>query len=134
MTDKLAHVKQFFVGVVLDGFGQRKFTGIEGLSVDLLYIHNKVVPALYDAIKSDDPAYDPHNEIVHGAAGTEATGTGAVRWFVELLEADRAFQGLKDETCELYVRMYKSCAQNGCFLDGLRAALRADDPAWRAHP
>lgn len=138
MTDLLANVKRFYFNSVLDGFGVRKFIGYDDLSEDLKFLHNRVLPALYDAIKDGDPDWDVDAELAAGhwvmgpqTSLTEASGTGAVRWFVELMEAHKAFQELLDPYCPLYTRFYKSSMQYGCFLDDLRNALVQDDGDWR---
>lgn len=138
MTDALANVKRFFFSNVLDGFGARRYGSMDELSEELKFLHNKVLPALYDAITDGDPDWDIDAELETGnwlmgpqESLTEASSTGAVRWFVELMEGHKAFQELIDTYCPLYVRFYKSSAQYGCFLDDLRTALSADDPSWR---
>ncbi|MBF6133522.1 hypothetical protein IU501_10975 [Nocardia otitidiscaviarum] len=131
MTDRLAHVKAFYLGCVLDGFGQRRFVGQDGLPEHVKLLHNRILPALYRAIRADDPDYDPHGEFVDGRPPTQARGTGAVRWFVEIIEGHKAFQQMIDQTGDLYTMLYKPSAQYGCFLDDLTAALRRDDPEWR---
>lgn len=131
MADKLAHVKTFFFSVALDGFGIRRHIGIDALGDDVKALHNRIVPALFHAIQADDPAYDPHGCHFDGKASTEARGTGGVRWFVELLEANRAFMELTGEAYgPLYERLYRP-GQHSCFLDDLTVALRRDDPEWR---
>lgn len=133
--DKLAHVKQFFYSVVLDGFGQRRHIGLDDQPDDVKYIHNKLVPALFHAIKADDPDFDPQAQWFDDVRkpASEARGTAAVRWFVEIQEAFKAQMELMPDgrSSPLYVRLFKSSAQYGCFLDDLTAALRADDPDWR---
>lgn len=130
MADRLAHVKEFFYSVALDGFGIRRHIGIDALGDDVKALHNRIVPALFHAIQADDPGYDPQ-AIYEGHPGTEATGTGGVRWFVELLEANKAFMEITGEKFgPLYERLYAP-GQHGCFLDELREALMLDDPEWR---
>lgn len=140
MTDRLKNVKEFYFRTVLDGIGARRFIGQDGMPDSFKYLHNKVLPALYDAIRADDPAYDPHGEFVgypdaKGAmvktAPTEAGGVAGVRWFAQLMETDRAIQANKDEASDLYTLLYKSSVQYGCFLDDLVAALEKDAPDWR---
>ncbi|RBO82057.1 hypothetical protein [Nocardia puris] len=135
MADKLARVKEFFYGVVMDGFGQRRHIGMDEQPDDVKYIHNKLVPALYAAIKADDPEFDPQAQWFDQppAPPSEAGDTGAVRWFVEIQEAFKAQLELTPDGTRspLYIRLFKSSAQYGCFLDDLTAALRADDPDWR---
>lgn len=135
MADKLAHVKEFFYGVVMDGFGQRRHIGMDEQPDDVKYVHNKLVPALFAAIKTDDPAFDPQAQWFDEprALMSEAQGTGAVRWFVEIQEAFKAQLELTPDgrNSALYTRLFKSSAQYGCFLDDLAAALRRDDPEWR---
>ncbi|WP_040814655.1 hypothetical protein [Nocardia concava] len=131
MTDRLANVKAFYVAMCFDGIAARKHLGHERLPWDVDFVHMTVMPALFRAIKTDDPAYDPHAVVVEGKPDTEATSTAAVRWFVELMESNKAFQALIDEHSDLYVRLYKSSHRDGCFLDDLVAALRRDDPEWR---
>ncbi|MFE7797050.1 hypothetical protein [Nocardia sp. NPDC057440] len=129
--DRLANVKQFFWSLALDGFGIRRHLGLDALGHDVKFVHNRVVPALYQAIKSEDPGYDPEAFHLRGEPTTQANGTGAIRWFVELMEAHKAFQALIEPTGDLYVRLYKEDGQHGCFLDDLRNALMKDDPEWR---
>ena len=125
MADRLTNVKDFFVSVVLDGFGIRRHIGIDMLPDDVKALHNRIVPALYRAIKADDPDYNPDG------AKTEARGTGGVRWFVELLEANKAFMEMTGEDHHgLYERLYQP-GQHSCFLDDLTRALKLDDPNWR---
>lgn len=138
MADALANVKRFFFANSLDGFGLRRYVGYDELGEDVKFLHNRVLPALFDAIKDGDPNWDVDAELAAGhwmmgpqESLTEASSTGAVRWFVELMEGHKAFQELIDPYCPLYVRLYRPSAQYGCFLDGLREALSADDPAWR---
>lgn len=140
MTDRLKNVKEFYFRTVLDGIGARRFLGQDGMPEAFKYLHNKVLPALYDAIRADDPAYDPHGEFVGypdaqgtmvKTAPTEATGIGGVVWFTQLMEADRAVQANKDEGSDMYTMLYKPSVQYGCFLDDLVVALTADNPNWR---
>lgn len=138
MADMLANVKKFFFDNSLDGFGVRRYIGYDDLSEDVKFLHNRVLPALFTAIKDGDPDWDVDAEMAAGhwvmgpqTSLTEASSTGAVRWFVELMEGHKAFQELIDPYCPLYIRFYKPSNQYGCFLDGLRNALSADDPNWR---
>ncbi|AXK88632.1 hypothetical protein SAMN05421776_12342 [Nocardia farcinica] len=135
MADKLQHVKNFFYGVVMDGFGQRRHIGMDEQPDDIKYIHNKLVPALWHAIKTDDPEFDPQAMWFDDppAPMSEATSTGAVRWFVEIQEALKAQMELMPDgrSSALYTRLFKSSAQYGCFLDDLTVALMKDDPEWR---
>ncbi|WP_342800958.1 hypothetical protein [Nocardia sp. No.11] len=131
MADKLAHVKEFFYSVALDGFGIRRHIGIDALPEDVKALHNRIIPALFHAIQADDPGYDPHAFHYLSKAGTEARGTAGVRWFVELLEANRAFMEITGEKYgPLYERLYAP-GQHGSFLGDLTEALRRDDPEWR---
>ncbi|WP_029923850.1 hypothetical protein [Nocardia otitidiscaviarum] len=129
--DRLKHVKEFYYSLALDGFGIRRHIGFDSLPDDIKYVHNKVMPALYKAILADDPDYDPQGFHFDGKPGTEAQGTGGVRWFIELLEAHKAFLELSEYHGDLYTRLYRSDGQYSCFLDDLRAALYKDDPEWR---
>lgn len=131
MADKLKNVKQFYLSLALDGFGIRRHIGVDALGDDVKFIHNHVMPALFDAIRADDPDYDPQGFHFEGKPGSEARSTGAVRWFVELLEANKAFMQMTGEKhAPLYERLYQP-GQHSCFLDDLTAALRQDDPDWR---
>lgn len=131
MADKLAHVKQFFWSCALDGFGIRRHIGIDMLGEDIKALHNRILPALHRAILEEDPDYDPHAFHFLGQPGSEARGTGALRWFVELLEANKAFMEMTGEKYgQLYERLYAP-GQHSCFLDDLTEALRRDDPEWR---
>lgn len=139
MTDQLEHVKGFFAGVVLAGFGARTYITMDRAPEYIKVLHNFVVPGLYNAILSHDPGWDPDAEIRagHWVVGgpqtslSEATGTQAVRWFAELLEFTKAFHRHVDTTSDWYDALFVSSNQVGCFLDGLVAALQADDPSWR---
>ncbi len=139
MTDNLTHVKGFFAGVVLAGFGARTYLTMDRAPQYVKVLHNFVVPGLQQAITAHDPVWDPAAEIEagHWVIGgpqhsfTEADGTAAVRWFVELLEFTREFNRRVDDTADWYDAMFKSSRMVGCFLDDLVAALRKDDPAWR---
>lgn len=140
--DRLAHVKEFYFARILSGIGQREFVGQDGLPEHLKIVHNKILPALFDGIRADDPDYDPHGLFVGWPAPgdtsddpalyktqpTEARGTAGVRWYVELMEMQRA---TSDRSGDLYTYLFKPSVQYGCFLDDLTAALRADDPDWR---
>lgn len=129
--DQLTTVKQFYYSLALDGFGIRRHIGIDALGHDVKALHNRIIPALYQAILADDPGYDPHGHHVEGNPPTEAQGTAAVRWFVELLEANKAFMALIGEKHNpLFERLYQP-GQHSCFLDDLTEALRRDDPDWR---
>lgn len=135
MADKLHHVKQVFYGLVLDGFGQRKHVGMDGQPDDVKYVHNRLVPALWQAIKTDDPGFDPQAQWFDEprAPMSEAQGTGAVRFFIEIQEALKAHLELLPDmrNSQLYTRLFKSSAQDSCVLDDLITALRRDDPEWR---
>lgn len=137
--DQLMNVKAFFVARVLAGFGAREYLGLDRSPQYVKVLHNWVLPALHRAILTHDKGWDADAEIRAGHwilggpqySFTVATGTDAVRWFVELLEFTRAFNAVVDDTAEWYDAMFGSSVQNGCFLDGLIAALKQDDPAWR---
>ena len=55
MIDPLYNVKRFFVGVAWSGFGARQFVDTEMLHPGLRFLHNVVVPKLWQAILADDP-------------------------------------------------------------------------------
>lgn len=130
MPDKLRNVKAFYVENVIDGFGIAKYVGFDKYGEDARFLHSRILPALYEAIQADDPDYDANRDYLAGEFTSEAKSTDAVRWFVELMEGHKAFQQLIDPRGEIYNRLYEP-GQHGCFLDGLRAALTADDPEWR---
>ncbi|WP_330253156.1 hypothetical protein OG874_00625 [Nocardia sp. NBC_00565] len=131
MPDRLANVKNFYYSLALDGFGIRRHIGIDALPDDVKALHNRIVPALFDAIRADDPGYDPQGFHIDGKPGTAAKRTAAVRWFLELLEANKAFMEITGEKHgALYERLYQP-GQHSCFLDDLTEALRKDDPNWR---
>lgn len=119
----LAHVKELFVAVTLDGFGSRRYVGHDRLDPARTFLHNVVVPKLWQAILADDPKYDPLG------AASEAQGTQAVRLYISFLEAFREFERLAHPTEDLWHLMFAS-GQESCFYDDLVAALRADDPEW----
>lgn len=123
MTDKLAHVKSLFKAVALDGFGVRKYVALERLDGGRRFLHHVVLPKLWQAILADDPLWDPLGD------ATEAAGTGATRLFISLLECHREFERLGHRGEEIWHLMYEP-GQEGCFMDDLVAALRADDPDW----
>jgi hypothetical protein len=127
LTDKLFHVKALLNTAVLDGFGARKYVALERLDPGRRFVHQIVVPKLWEAIKADDPEYDPLG------APTEATGTGAVRLFVAFLECHREFERLAHPGEDVGHVMYEQ-GQEGCFYDDLVAALTADDPDWSPAP
>lgn len=124
MTDKLAHVKAFFVSVSLDGFGVRRFMAPEKLDPARKYMQEHAVQLLYLAIVEDDPDYNPTRD------PTNAKTTTAVRAYVAEAERDRQFLQRYDPYGELYHLMFAP-GQEGCFLGGLIEALQADDPDWR---
>lgn len=127
MTDKLAHVKQLYKAVALDGFGVRKYVALERIDNGRRFLHEVVAPKLWAAIKADDPAYDPLGD------ATDAQGRAAVRLFVSFLECHREFERLGHPGEEIWHVMYQS-GQEGCFMDDLVAALQADDPEWSPTP
>lgn len=141
--DQLHHVKAFFLDAGLAGFGARRWMANDRLPDDVRRIFDRVLPALHDAIATHDPAwtYSAIDAEIHAGrwmgdppAGSlsAATGTDAVRWYVELLEGGQAWMELCGaEGSDLYERLFHSSAAHGSFLDDLRAALRADDPTWR---
>lgn len=132
MADKLANVKRMFFDTAAAGFGARRYIGMDRMRDDFKYLHNKVLPALYDAIRADDPDYDPHAEYVDGKAPSEAAGVGGVAWFVQIMEGLRAQMAAIDKNSDLYCLLFESSAQDGCFLDDLTAALDQDEPNWRS--
>jgi hypothetical protein len=123
VTDKLAHVKKLFITVSLDGFGARKYVSLDRLDNGRRYVHQVVMPKLWQAIRADDPEWDP---LVNT---TEAAGTGAVRLFVSLLECHREFERLGHPYDDIWHCMYQP-GPEGCFYDDLTEALAADDPEW----
>jgi hypothetical protein len=139
MADQLANVKGFFVGRVLAGFGAREYLGLDRCPQHVKVMHNWVVPALYRAIREHDPVWDPDAEIRAGHwvidgpqySLSPAHGTAAVAWFVELMEFTRAFNAFVDTGADWYDVLFNDSVQNGCFLSGLTAALKLDDPTWR---
>ena len=123
MTDQLAPVKALFTTVTLDGFGARKYVALERLDGARKFLHQFVTPALWRAILTDDPAYDPLGE------PTEAHATAAVRWFVSWLECFREWERLAHPGEEIWHVLFAS-GPEGCFYDDLVTALTADDPEW----
>lgn len=123
MTDRLAHVKSLFKAVALDGFGVRKYVAAERLDGGRRFLHQVVMPKLWQAILADDPAYDPLGD------ATEAQSTGAVRLFVSFLECHREFERLGHPGEDIWHVMYQP-GQEGCFYADLVAALALDDPNW----
>ncbi|KZM72192.1 hypothetical protein [Nocardia terpenica] len=124
MTDKLKHIKEFFVANALDGFGSRRYIGFHDLESARKYIHNYAVPGLYAAIKSDDPDYDPQG------APTEAATNAATIAFTRHIGRDMEALERIDKYGDLYLMMCTP-GQTGCFMDELHDALTADDPDWR---
>lgn len=124
MADKLAHVKEFFVSVALDGFGIRRFAAPERLDPARRYMQQHAVQLLLKAILEDDPSYDPA-----GKPSVSKTSL-AVRAYVAEVERDKQFLERYDPYGELFHLMFAP-GQEGCFLGELTAALQADDPDWR---
>lgn len=132
MTDRLANVKQMFFETAAAGFGARRYINMDRMRDDFKYLHNKALPALYAAIRADDPDYDPHAEYVDGKAPSEATGIGGVVWYVQIMEQLRAQMADLDKNSDTYHLLFQSSQQDGCFLDDLTAALDKDAPNWRS--
>lgn len=121
--DKLSHTKKLLIDRAYDGFGVRQYNDPEYLTLGQRYLHEVLLPALYVAVKLDDPSFEP------GGDPTEAAGNAAVRHFVwEVARDGQAIYRL-DYTHPV-VHMIFETGQRGCFFDDLVAAVRADAPDW----
>lgn len=122
MTDQLANVKKLLEAVALDGFGTRKYCDYSQMTSAQKYLHEHIAPALYVAVKLDDPAYEPFKN------PSKATSTAAVKHFVwELARDGQAFYRADVAT---YTGHLVFNPAGGCFFDDLVAAVCADDPQW----
>lgn len=133
-ADPLRFVKELIWGLAMDKFALCRHRRYTDQPDDIQFFYNKVVPRLVEAILADDPEWNPDNEWLKGQRPpTAAKSTGALRWFVEIQELQKAtFEMSQDfKTTALYDRMYRSSDRNSCFLDDLRAALMKGDPDWR---
>lgn len=133
-NDKLRFVKELAYGLALDKLGIMRHRRLSDQPDDVMYMYGNVLPALVHAIVADDPNWNPDDAWLKGErAPTRARATGAVRWFVEIQELQKATFELAPDlrTGAIYDRLYKQNGSAGCFLDDLRAALMKGDPAWR---
>lgn len=121
--DKLAHVKDFLEAVTLDGFGARKYNSDDYMHPGQHYVHHYLTPALYVAVKLDDPSYVPYKE--RGAA----TSTEAVHMFICQVARDGQALHRIDPTHPAF-HMAFAPSQRGCWFDDLVAAFKADNPEW----
>lgn len=125
--DPLYNVKRFFIGAAWSGFGARQFVDTEMLHPGLRFLHDVVVPKLWQAILADDPAYNPEGE------PTTARGNAAVKFFVAFMEGFREWEVLANPTGDVWHVLFEP-GQHGDFMGELCTALQADDPTWSPTP
>lgn len=133
-NDTLRHVKHLVYQLARDRESILRHRRLADQPDDVLYMYGNVLPALVSAIEADDPEWIPDDAWLLGQRPpTSASSTGAVRWFVELTEFQKATFELSPDlrTGAVYDRMFKQNGSSSCFLDDLRAALMKGDPGWR---